>query len=171
VSGLARYNPDLGAQELTELWTVDLGGNRLRCSVCTHPDGWKLRLEERYEDPEVRVCKDEAEVYRLAEEWRGKLSQPPAPIKWRSVLKGTAVLLALMSVFAVTSVLPFGRPNQSGGLRIATALAALALLAAVSTAKVLELPDDFVGNVQKSLNTPPPPKKAKRKKATKRAPR
>ncbi|HXT69832.1 MAG TPA: hypothetical protein VN700_08750 [Vicinamibacterales bacterium] len=29
--------------------------------------------------------------------------------------------------------------------------------------KSLTLPDDFLGNVQKFLNTPPPQKKAKRK--------
>ena len=30
--------------------------------------------------------------------------------------------------------------------------------------KPLKLPDDFLGNVQKFLNTPPPPKKPKRRK-------
>ena len=140
MTGLSVYDPAVGAQELAELWTLDRG-NRLRCSVWTHPDGWELRLEELYEHSEVRVCKAEADVYRLAEEWRVKLRQPPAPINWRSVLKGTAVLLAVMSIFAVTTVLPFGRPNQSGGLQIAAALGALALLAAVSAAFVRRNPE------------------------------
>ena len=34
--------------------------------------------------------------------------------------------------------------------------------------KVVKLPDDFLGNVTAFLNTPPPPRKAKRKKAIKK---
>jgi hypothetical protein len=132
MTGLTVYDPELGGQEVTELWTL----HSLRCSVWTHPNGWELRLEEPYEHPEVRVCKDESEVYRLAEEWRVSYGQPPAPMNWRWVLGATAVLLALMSLFAVATVLPFGGPDQSGGLQIAAALGALALLAAVSAAFV-----------------------------------
>ena len=35
----------------------------------------------------------------------------------------------------------------------------------------LKLPDDFLGNVQKFLNTPPPPKNAKRKAKKRKAKR
>ena len=34
----------------------------------------------------------------------------------------------------------------------------------MATNKRLKLPDDFLGNVQKFLNTPPPPKKGTRAK-------
>jgi hypothetical protein len=80
---LIAHDPDTGVQEAGTMWTVQRASLTLRCALHTHPMGWELRASVGTEFLRSRVCREPAEVFKVAEQWRAEAqskgwAEPPA---------------------------------------------------------------------------------------------
>ena len=73
-SGLMRYNPVHGVQDMGNVWTLTKGGKRLVCALHTHPLGWELRVWVGTELARSQVCKTQDDVLSTAEVWKATAS-------------------------------------------------------------------------------------------------
>ena len=69
-SGLMRYNPVHGVQNMGHLWVLTKGRKRLVCALHTHPTGWELRVWYGPELVRSQVCKTQDDVFFTAEKWK-----------------------------------------------------------------------------------------------------
>jgi len=69
-SGLMRYNPVHGVQNMGNVWTLTKGEKRLVCTLHTHRMGWELRVWYGPELVRSQVCKTHDEVLSTPERWK-----------------------------------------------------------------------------------------------------
>ena len=69
-SGLIRYNPLKGVQDMGNVWTLAKAGKRLVCILHTHPMGWELRVWYGTELVRSQVCPRQEDVLSTAEKWK-----------------------------------------------------------------------------------------------------
>lgn len=82
MTGLAPYNPDSGPQEMGEMWRLKRDHWITVCALLSHPLGWELRKRIGgtpdgktvigWELLESQVCKHEADVFSVADLWKGE---------------------------------------------------------------------------------------------------
>ena len=69
-SGLMRYNPVHGVQNMGNFWTLTKGEKRLVCALHTHRMGWELRVWYGSELVRSQVCETQDDVLSTAETWK-----------------------------------------------------------------------------------------------------